>query len=96
MIITSLFATPEGYRRILAAKHCEVLIRPRSMASEVDDVAAHDPRIRKIDGPELEDLLGNKAAQINRFSGSWAENQDDPWLVFHTSGTTGTHMHRIW
>lgn len=50
--------------------------------------------------PELAEFLDSTPAKLVPFTKTWEEAKDDPWLVFHTSGTTGlpklvTYTHRM-
>ncbi|KAJ5715912.1 uncharacterized protein N7483_013093 [Penicillium malachiteum] len=45
--------------------------------------------IQTITVPPLEQFLNETEATSVNYSKTWEEEQDDPWLVFHTSGTTG-------
>ncbi|MCJ1312470.1 hypothetical protein MMC25_006144 [Agyrium rufum] len=45
--------------------------------------------VQKVASPELEGLLRDEPAEPFVYRKSWKEGKDDPWLVFHTSGTTG-------
>ena len=48
-----------------------------------------------FDFPELDQFLKDDEATQFFYKKSWEEGKDDPWLVFHTSGTTGKfHPHR--
>lgn len=79
----------EAHLRILEKKKCTLYVRDESMASDIDAIIRHDPSIRAIQAPKLEELLQEKQADSFFYPKSWEEGKDDPWLVFHTSGTTG-------
>ena len=59
------------------------------MASTVDELVRQNNNIRTIDAIKLEELLQPLTAEPIKYTKSWEEGKDDPWLVFHTSGTTG-------
>lgn len=59
------------------------------MASHVDAILQGAPGIRTVTGPELEELFQETEAEPHVYKKSWEEAKDDPWLIFHTSGTTG-------
>lgn len=44
-----------------------------------------------IIAPPLEEWITEKPAKPYAFDTPWNEAADDPWLIFHTSGTTGKH-----
>jgi len=39
--------------------------------------------------PHISEWLTEEKAPIVPFNKKWEEGQHDPWLIFHTSGTTG-------
>ena len=81
--------TPDAQLQILKKKNCTLYVRAESMSPVVDEVVQRDPKIGIVAAPELEELLQDKLAEPFTYSKSWEEGKDDPWLVFHTSGTTG-------
>ena len=81
--------TPEAQVKILENKKCMLYMRPESSASLVNEIVNYVPSIITIVAPELKDLLQDQQAAPFIHHKSWEVNKDDPWLVFHTSGTTG-------
>lgn len=59
------------------------------MASPVDTILRGAPHIQTITVPEIEEFLPDAEAVPVIYSKTWEEGKDDPWLVFHTSDTTG-------
>lgn len=45
--------------------------------------------IRIIEIPEEHDWIFAQSKKIYTYEKSWEEAKNDPWIVFHTSGTTG-------
>ena len=90
MILPSSFATPEAQRRILSSKGCTVYIRPESSVAALREIEQREPKIQFIRAPELNELLNENPAHPVEYRKSWEHGKDDPWLVFHTSGTTGS------
>jgi acyl-coenzyme A synthetase/AMP-(fatty) acid ligase len=39
--------------------------------------------------PELQEWITEKEAELYEYKKSWEEAANDPWIIFHTSGTTG-------
>ena len=81
--------TADAQLRILNLTSCKIYMRPASMASTIDKAIGHEPGIKAINAPALHDLLQDKQAEPVIFNRSWEEIYNNPWLVFHTSGTTG-------
>lgn len=89
MIVPSSFATSEAQLRILSAKSCRLYVRPDSAADAVQKIIGNDFKIQTVAAPGLYQLLNNEPAELVTYDKSWQDGKDDPWLVFHTSGTTG-------
>lgn len=89
MVLPSPMMTPEAQLHILDKKNCNLYVRAESMASTVDHIVQRRHGLEIITGPELEELLQDKQAEPFLYRKSWEEGKDDPWLTFHTSGTTG-------
>ena len=47
------------------------------------------PHVQLITVPEIEVFMQEAEAESFTYPKSWEDGQHDPWLVFHTSGTTG-------
>ncbi|KAJ5759629.1 hypothetical protein N7520_006785 [Penicillium odoratum] len=95
MVLPSPLVTPEAQLQILEKKGCTLYLRPDEMTEPVAGILKGTSHIKPITIPALEYFLNDTEA-----SPSWAEGKDDPWLVFHTSGTTGnpkpvTYSHQM-
>lgn len=92
MVLPSPLVTAEAQLRILKGKECTLYLRPDEMAASVSAILEGVPHIQTITVPSLEEFLRetgeSEVAPVN-YPKSWVEGKDDPWLVFHTSGTTG-------
>ncbi|KAJ6023984.1 hypothetical protein N7540_004781 [Penicillium herquei] len=91
MVLPSPLVTPAAQLKIFEKKGCTVYLRPEEMAESVagilkDERALH---IQTITVPPLEQFLNEEEATPVNYPKTWEEGHDDPWLVFHTSGTTG-------
>ncbi|PQE27382.1 AMP-binding enzyme protein [Rutstroemia sp. NJR-2017a WRK4] len=100
MVLPSPMMPSDAHLHILKEKECDLYMRPESMASIVDHVVQRREGLQIVAAPALEDLLQDKPAEPFNYKKSWEEARDDPWLVFHTSGTTGypkpiTYTHRM-
>lgn len=81
--------TAEAQRRILEHTNCTVYLRAASMTAFVDSVLSEAPHVQTVTAPDLEQIMQEAEAPPYVYSKTWDEAKDDPWLVFHTSGTTG-------
>jgi acyl-coenzyme A synthetase/AMP-(fatty) acid ligase len=89
MVLPSPLIPPIAQRLILNKTQCQVYIRPSSMAEVVGTVLKDAPNVQQITAPELDSLLQDSQAEPYVYPKSWEEGKNDPWLVAHTSGTTG-------
>ncbi|EDP49902.1 hypothetical protein KXW98_001891 [Aspergillus fumigatus] len=89
MVLPSPLIPPAAQRLILKKTQCKVYIRPASLAQAVGIILEDAPHIQQIAAPELDSLLQETPAEPFVYPRSWGEGKKDPWLVAHTSGTTG-------
>ena len=89
MILPSSLVTREAQLHILSKTACSIYVRTEDMAAIVDDLAQHKPDLQTITAPQISELMQDAPADIFPYAKSWKDGKDDPWLVFHTSGTTG-------
>lgn len=81
--------TPEALARLLSKTSCTTYIRPQNISATVDVIAAIGDKIQVINAPELSQITADAPTTSVSFDKEWESNKDDPWLIFHTSGTTG-------
>ncbi|RAH64234.1 AMP-binding enzyme [Aspergillus aculeatinus CBS 121060] len=96
LILPSPLVTAEAQRRILESQKCTVYLRPSTMKAQVDAILHDAPHIQTIDIPDLEQFLKVTESEPVTYSKTWDEGKNDPWLVFHTSGTTGNPKPVTW
>ncbi|KAL9621359.1 MAG: hypothetical protein Q9160_004250 [Pyrenula sp. 1 TL-2023] len=70
------------------------------MSATVDSIDAMGSDIQTFNAPEFDEIMQDTPASHVPFEKEWEINRDDPWLIFHTSGTTGnpkpiTYTHRM-
>ncbi|KAJ5630280.1 uncharacterized protein N7484_010380 [Penicillium longicatenatum] len=100
MVLPSPLVTPEAQLQIFEKKGCTLYLRPEEMAESVAGILKDTSHIQPITCPSLEHFLNETEAVPVNYPKSWVEGKDDPWLVFHTSGTTGnpkpiTYSHQM-
>ncbi|OQE04939.1 hypothetical protein PENVUL_c028G04314 [Penicillium vulpinum] len=88
LVLPSPLITVDAQARILDAKKCALYLRPSSMATYVDSIIKEAPHVKSITIPEIVKFMKETEAPIYTYPKAWEERKDDPWLVFHTSGTT--------
>jgi hypothetical protein len=91
MVLPSPLVTADAQLNILSKKNCTVYVRPQSMADPVGAILQKAPSVQAVTGPELDELFGKTEAKLYVYRKTWEEGKGDPWLVFHTSGTTGNY-----
>lgn len=89
MVLPSPLIPPAAQRLILKKTQCKVYIRPSSMAQVVSAILEDTPHIQQITAPDPDSLLQETRAEPYVYPKTWEEGKKDPWLVAHTSGTTG-------
>ncbi|KAI9046325.1 putative AMP-binding enzyme [Aspergillus affinis] len=99
VLLLSLIA-PEAHLRFLEKKNCKLYLRPVEMAAPVDEILKTVEDVVIITVPSSEEFLRDEEAVPVVYGKTWGEGKDDPWLVYHTSGTTGnlkavTYTHRM-
>ncbi|KAK2734199.1 putative NRPS-like protein biosynthetic cluster [Myotisia sp. PD_48] len=100
IVLPSPLLTADAQLRILEKTKCKLYLRPSEVAGQVDSILQKAPHIVQITVPGTEEFLRDDEAAPLVYSKTWDEGKDDPWLVFHTSGTTGhpkpiTYSHRM-
>ncbi|KAE8144949.1 AMP-binding enzyme [Aspergillus avenaceus] len=89
IVVPSPLTTAEAQLHIFEKKKCTVYLRPACMADAVDAILRTAPHITAIEVPELDAFMQEAEAFPYVYEKSWDDGKDDPWIVFHTSGTTG-------
>lgn len=96
MVLPSSIITPEAQLRILSMTNCRLYVRPESMATVIDEIVRSQPNVQTITAPQLHELLQDTPAKPFLYTKSWEDVKDSPWLVFHSSGTTGKSQCHVW
>ena len=89
MVLPSPSSTTEAQRHIIELTKCGSYLYVVSLAPKIRGILAERPHIRDIMVPDLDDWLREDKASVYEYTKSFHQARDDPWIVFHTSGTTG-------
>ncbi|XRM40652.1 hypothetical protein ABZX51_003961 [Aspergillus tubingensis] len=89
MVLPSPLVTAEAQLHILEKKGCTVYLRPSSMEAPVAEILKAAPHVQTVTVPDIEAFMQEAEAEPINYSKTYEEGRADPWLVFHTSGTTG-------
>lgn len=60
------------------------------METAVESLIAERSNLRRVSVPEVHDWVNEEEAEPYVYNKGWDEAKLDPWIIFHTSGTTGT------
>ena len=63
-----------------------------SFSSRIYGVLAETPTVRSLEIPELGAWLCDKESRPFAYEKDWKDASLDPWLILHTSGTTGQKL----
>ena len=80
---------PENHAHVLRKAECEVYLSTKHVANDIKAALEHAPEIQYMDAPRLDDLFRDTEPIAIEYTKPWDDAKDDPWLVFHSSGTTG-------
>lgn len=89
ILLPSPFATSEAQRHVLNVTKCKTYLHASAMKPLVDRILGEESKIRPLAVPEISEWLTREESRGFAYSKSWEEGRHDPWLIFHTSGTTG-------
>ncbi len=59
------------------------------MRTGIERIIGERASIRQVTVPELAEWVSEEEARPYNYNKSWDEAKLDPWIIFHTSGTTG-------
>ena len=66
-----------------------MLVYALSSRASAESILQERAHLQSRVAPSLQDLITENSAKPYEYRKSWDEAKDDPWLIFHTSGTTG-------
>ena len=61
------------------------------MKNAIESLISERATIRRVSVPEMDEWVSEEEARPYSYQKSWDEAKLDPWIIFHTSGTTGTN-----
>jgi acyl-coenzyme A synthetase/AMP-(fatty) acid ligase len=88
-LYTSHMNSLAGHLNLLSHCECEYLISAKGV--KVDDITSARPEMRHFLMPELDELLDEQAglAPNYLYEKTFEQAKADPYLILHTSGSTG-------
>ncbi|KAF2179124.1 putative AMP-binding enzyme [Zopfia rhizophila CBS 207.26] len=102
LLLPSPYATAEAQAHLLHASGCQTFIHAAPFRSNVETVLSNmqGNKVHALQVPELSDWLREGPSPHLQYRKTWDEARTDPWMIFHTSGTTGlpklvTYTHQM-
>jgi acyl-coenzyme A synthetase/AMP-(fatty) acid ligase len=89
MLVLSPLTPPPVTQHLLASARCLFLLHASQEDDQIKHILQGNPDIQSILVPDLSTWLDAPPIASSPASKPWIEGRDDPWLIFHTSGTTG-------
>ncbi|KAF2705779.1 putative AMP-binding enzyme [Pleomassaria siparia CBS 279.74] len=91
LLLPSPFASVEAQSHLIRASECKTFLHGEQNAAVVHQVLSKSSGIEApaLQVPPLSDWLFNEHLASFHFEKSPDDAKNDPWLIFHTSGTTG-------
>ncbi|KAL2372105.1 hypothetical protein RJZ57_003448 [Blastomyces gilchristii] len=88
MVLPSPLLTLGAQLRVQEKTNCKLYLRPSEMAGPASNILRNAPHVEQITASGIEEFFRDDEADPMVYSKTWDEGKEDPWLVFHTSGTT--------
>jgi acyl-coenzyme A synthetase/AMP-(fatty) acid ligase len=88
-LLPSLLTSLEAKVHMAKASHCRTFICTKETLSLVRTVQREIGDANVVVVPELEELLSVNEAPKYPYTKSWDEAKEDPFAIFHTSGSSG-------
>jgi len=81
--------TAENHAYVLQKANCEVYLSTKHVVKDIKTALQYAPEIQYMVAPRLSELFRDTEPIAIEYTKLWDDAKDDPWLVFHSSGTTG-------
>ncbi|KAF2017909.1 AMP-binding enzyme [Aaosphaeria arxii CBS 175.79] len=102
LLLPSPFAAIDAQAHLVQASACRVFLHGKPLAGIIGQVLSKTTNntVSALEIPEVFELLKDEPPPPVSFTKTWEQAQNDPWLIFHTSGTTGlpklvTYSHKM-
>jgi hypothetical protein len=83
------FASTSAKAHLIQSSNCEIYLHGGPTIIDIVEVLSANSTIKFMQIPELSELLWQLAASEFPYKMAWNQAKDHPWLIFHSSGTTG-------
>ena len=94
ILLPSPFTAPAALAHLVQLSKVKTFIYGEGLADLAQGILSQlpDNEARTVQVPEVSEWLNEQVAEHIPFTKSWDQAKDDPWMIFHTSGTTGTDL----
>ncbi|KAI4089244.1 MAG: hypothetical protein L6R37_008075 [Teloschistes peruensis] len=89
ILVPSPFTTREAQLYLLIWTECRTYLYTDSFGAATKDLLKDVPNMQSYCIPEAEVWLDGSPAAPYAYNKTWEDGFQDPWIIFHTSGTTG-------
>ncbi|KAL8978547.1 MAG: hypothetical protein Q9177_006376, partial [Variospora cf. flavescens] len=76
-------------RKLVKTTNCRAFVCAKSFEKQAEVIIKASQDMPVVVAPEVAELLAEGPSPPYAYTKSWEEAKDDPWIIFHTSGTTG-------
>ena len=74
---------------LLNVTQSQAYLCAESNKRDIEKLVKDRPNTRVVQTPALHDWISAEGALNYEYSKSWEVANSDPWIIFHSSGTTG-------
>ncbi|KAI4126720.1 MAG: hypothetical protein LQ341_006851 [Variospora aurantia] len=89
ILLPTPFTTNEEQIHLVKTTNCRAFVCAKSFEKQVHGIVKASQDMPVVVAPEVAELLAEGPSPPYAYTKSWEEAKDDPWIIFHTSGTTG-------
>ena len=89
LVLPSIYLSPAAIHNLLNKTACTTYLHTKDLGDFVRSIVKSEPHVSTLEVPELDTWLFGEEAHPFLYNKTWDEAKSDPWLIFHTSGTTG-------
>ncbi|KAH8676545.1 putative AMP-binding enzyme [Tricladium varicosporioides] len=82
-------APPPVKGSLMDQTKCSDFVYAETSHISAKSILADRPHVKGHIAPLLQEWITDTEAEPREFKKSWEDAKDDPWMIFHTSGTTG-------
>ena len=89
ILLMYAFAPHASKKHLVETTKCKTILFAETSRETTEKILADSPHVRGIAVPESKTWLTDECATPWLYKKAWEEAMDDPWIILHSSGTTG-------